>query len=134
MILLLKSVSDFKLLYPELLKRLDDSHDNLRIVAAQTLQHFITDIDRWTGLMKTIPHPEDTYVECELDDVHWESLFKGMAIHLDDMNQAVQESIASVFTAMMHLSCVPKQVLKSHLESVKHKHRSTRFIDIIVTQ
>jgi dynein assembly factor 5 len=91
----------FKLLYPELLKRLDDSQDDIRRQALKTLAIFFNNIGRWQNLVKDLAEDDNVatvkddsqecgYREIRLDTVHWEAMIKGMAIHLDDLNSKIQ--------------------------------------------
>ncbi len=91
----------FKILYPELLKRLDDSQDDIRRQALRTLSAFFHAIARWQFVIKDLEKDENIatvkddsqecgYREIRLDAVHWEAMVKGMAIHLDDLNSKIQ--------------------------------------------
>ncbi len=91
----------FKLLYPELLKRLDDSQDDIRRRALKTFVAFFNSIDRWQHSVKELTDVneantiKDEMQECgfreiRLDSVHWETIIKGMAVHLDDLNSKIQ--------------------------------------------
>lgn len=86
---------DYKMLYTELIKRMDDSRDEVRIRAAAALTAWISCVDAWEkGNIDTTPADAATassvYVEKELDRIHWEALLKGLLIHLDDTNTSVQ--------------------------------------------
>ena len=60
-------------LYVELLKRLDDSSDELRLSVTDTLTTFFTLL------------PED--YDKDLYKAHLQVLYRGLLIHLDDPNQ-----------------------------------------------
>lgn len=94
-------VPQFKLLYPELLKRLDDSQDEIRLQALKTLSTFFNAVGRWLDSVKDFAEScegstvKDESLECgfreiRLDNVHWETMIKGMAVHLDDLNSKIQ--------------------------------------------
>jgi dynein assembly factor 5 len=66
-------------MYPELLKRLDDSSDDIRIVVTKTFL---------------------AYLECFGDDyqvdmyrLHLEAIYKGLLVHLDDPEPKIQNAI-----------------------------------------
>jgi dynein assembly factor 5 len=66
-------------MYPELLKRLDDSSDEIRIVVTKTFL---------------------AYLECFGDDyqvdmyrLHLEAIYKGLLVHLDDPEPKIQNAI-----------------------------------------
>lgn len=65
--------------YPELLKRLDDSSDEIRIVVSKT---FLAYLECFEGKYKV-----DQY------RLHLESIYKGLLVHLDDPDAKIQNSI-----------------------------------------
>ena len=67
-----------RLVYPELVKRLDDSSDKVRIQACATLEAFV-------GCL------EPDY--CETNTGY---ILKGILIHMDDTNPEVQEAVCLV--------------------------------------
>jgi dynein assembly factor 5 len=97
-----KTATHFKLMYPEFLKRLDDSQDNIRISMARLFVKFFKVVDDWQSRMApwTSENPdactiasdesENGFIEIRLDDVHWEAMVKGLAIHMDDTNSSLQ--------------------------------------------
>lgn len=69
---------DFKLVYPELLKRLDDSQDGIRIETCKTFESFFKVLpDPWSGAL-------------------YEYTVKGVFIHIDDPSVKIQEAIIEV--------------------------------------
>ncbi|CDW75974.1 heat repeat-containing protein 2 [Stylonychia lemnae] len=69
---------DYKEIYPELLKRLDDSQDSIRIETANTFKVFFTYLpDPWSSSL-------------------YEYTVKNIFIHLDDQNQEIQTAIMRV--------------------------------------
>lgn len=92
---------DFKKLYPELLKRLDDAIDTLRISAANVFDSFFACGARWLERMKpfrdsanpqatSVQGPKGELLEVSLDNCHWETIVQGMVIHMDDTNNEIQ--------------------------------------------
>ena len=81
---------NFKLIYPELLKRLDDSQDTARISVCKTLKKFSKACSRWSKRMEGVEAEDGEYIEKKLDNVHWETIVKTLTIHMDDLNEDVQ--------------------------------------------
>jgi dynein assembly factor 5, axonemal len=69
---------DYKELYPELLKRLDDSQDGIRIATSEAFQVFF----------KYLPDPWSTSL--------YDYTIKTIFIHLDDQNPEIQRAIRNV--------------------------------------
>jgi dynein assembly factor 5, axonemal len=93
----------YKKVYPELLKRMDDANDEVRIDAAATIASMFHSMKAWkeymtsihneldpTGCELTVIDKEGKLVELKLDNVHYESMIKGLFIHMDDTNRKVQ--------------------------------------------
>ena len=84
------------------MKRFDDAQDNIRIMASRTFVKFFGSVGRWQSTVKDLrtaspeantildEKAEGGYREIRLDTVHWETMIKGITIHLDDMNTIVQ--------------------------------------------
>lgn len=68
-------------LYIELLKRLDDSSDEIRVAVTRT---FLAYFDCFR---------ED--YDAGLYRAHLEAMYKGLLVHLDDPDQSIQESVLS---------------------------------------
>ncbi|KAJ3339784.1 HEAT repeat-containing protein 2 [Gonapodya sp. JEL0774] len=101
------SADQLKLIYPELLKRLDDAHDDLRIiVAGRTWPLFFLMVERWQVQATEEERAakerggEKVYVETSLDDVHWKEMCKALAIHMDDGNSAMKDDDHAVALAV----------------------------------
>lgn len=69
---------DFKEIYPDLLKRLDDAQDGIRIETAKNFELFF----------ELVPNPWSSSL--------YEYSVKNIFIHLDDPNPAIQEAIIKV--------------------------------------
>ncbi|KAI9350767.1 armadillo-type protein [Obelidium mucronatum] len=125
----------FKNTYPELLKRLDDANDNVRILACSTVIKLIKAIEFWytqhpaqeNGLNGALVN--GVYIETRLDDVHWVELVKGTVIHVDDANNAVQDSAAEALLAVCQAA--PRDVVKEQLEVAKKRFRNVAKLDAI---
>jgi dynein assembly factor 5 len=68
-------------LYPELLKRLDDSSDEIRVMVTHT---FLAYLDCF----------QDKY-DVGLYRAHLEAMYKGLLVHLDDPEAKIQEAVLS---------------------------------------
>ena len=66
-------------MYPDLLKRLDDAGDDVRIAAAETFSAYF-------GCLR----PQ---YDVGLYRAHLEEIYKGLLIHLDDPNETIQLAI-----------------------------------------
>ncbi|KAK6170739.1 hypothetical protein SNE40_019054 [Patella caerulea] len=102
-------------IYPELLKRLDDSSDEIRVVVAKT---FLAYFDCFGE-----GYDPDLY------KAHLEAIFKGLLVHLDDSEKKIQEAILEVLKRAGQLH---PAMLKQEVESVKHKHRTGQYCDILL--
>lgn len=69
---------DYNVLYPELLKRLDDAQDSIRIEVCKVFEIFFDQI----------PNPWSSSL--------YEYTIKTIFIHLDDQNEKIQQAIVSV--------------------------------------
>ncbi|KAI8825196.1 armadillo-type protein [Fimicolochytrium jonesii] len=142
-----------KKLYPELLKRMDDARDDIRIQTAKTFAHFFTAATLFSARMQpyTSTSPPGVtsvlvdahgkvvdrdagegarLVEVRLDDVHWVAVVKGLVVHMDDVNPVLQESI---FKALQTgTSTIPATILREHLTAVRGRHRSPQYIDALL--
>ena len=68
-------------MYPDLLKRLDDSDDEVRITVSIT---FLAYLESFLGRYDT-----------RLYKAHLEDLYRGLLVHLDDPEPKIQDSILS---------------------------------------
>ncbi|KAM9583630.1 dynein axonemal assembly factor 5 [Trichechus inunguis] len=94
-------------IYPELLKRLDDVSNEVRIAAATTL---IT----W---LKCIRNDDSkSYYQSNI-----QYLYKELLVYLDDSEPAVQDSVLEV---LKEGSVLFPEILVQETEAVLHKHRS----------
>ena len=93
----------YKKLYPELLKRLDDANDGIRLKAIDSFGRFFTSYTQWrrdmtairaaldpTGQALTVLDAEGHLVELGLEQGHFETIIKGLTLHMDDANRNIQ--------------------------------------------
>ncbi|KAI8811252.1 armadillo-type protein [Cladochytrium replicatum] len=135
--------SEYKVLYVELMKRLDDAKDEIRVEAAKALGELVKAMGAWETRMvdvggeegkgKTAVVVEGQVMEVRLDEMHWEQMVKGMAVHMDDTNVSIQESVRDALCEVANVSALSAHVVKDHLASVRHRHRSSVYIDQVVT-
>ena len=97
--------------YPELLKRLDDSDDKVRIQTCATLEAFVTCLGP------------------DYDDTNTGYLLKGVLIHMDDTNPHVQEAVCLM---VEKLAAVKPHVTRSCLHEVRDQHRGVGYVDRIL--
>ncbi|OCT64179.1 hypothetical protein XELAEV_18045280mg [Xenopus laevis] len=99
-------------IYPELLKRLDDASDEVRVAAAKTLYQWF----------KCLP---DEYERTTYKG-HLEFLYRGLLVHLDDPDASLQ---LIVLDLLKEGSAVCPSLLVQEIEAVRHKHRSPAYCD-----
>eukprot|EP00045_Choanoeca_perplexa_P009487 m.91812 g.91812 ORF g.91812 m.91812 type:complete len:863 (-) comp14918_c0_seq1:131-2719(-) len=94
-------------LYPELLRRLDDSDNDVRLMTCRAFQAY-------ASIMTT-------GYDVELYKAHTTGILRGMLIHLDDPNPAIQDAVQE---ALVVVSSVNKEQARECIEAVMTKHRS----------
>ncbi|KAM6905310.1 dynein axonemal assembly factor 5 [Xenentodon cancila] len=99
-------------IYPELLKRLDDSSTEVRGVALQAL-------GLWFSSLTKDYNPE-------LCSPHLQLLFQQLLLHLDDPDSSVQDQVLEI---LKKASSVHPALLKTETEAVKDKHRRPDYCD-----
>lgn len=101
-----------RLIYPELLKRLDDSSNTVRVDICQALTTLVQSMDSL------------------LDDDNVTYFTNGMLIHMDDVDSTVQEAVCSVLEcAAVHKPMVVKEVVGK----AQHLHRSSTFTSRVLS-
>ncbi|XP_045213202.2 dynein axonemal assembly factor 5-like [Mercenaria mercenaria] len=103
-------------MYLELLKRLDDSSDEIRLTVAKT---FLAYLDSF----------EQAY-DVQLYRAHLEAMYKGLLVHLDDPDEKIQEAILGVLKKAGSL--LPGMLIQE-VETTKHKHRSKKYCEDLVS-
>ncbi|XP_038675624.1 dynein assembly factor 5, axonemal-like [Scyliorhinus canicula] len=98
--------------YPELLKRLDDCSDEVRIAAAKALSVWF----QCAGILN----------DQSLFKSHLEFLYRGLLVHLDDPESNIQKLLLDVLKVGSFLS---PSLLTQEIEAVKHKHRSPYYCE-----
>jgi dynein assembly factor 5 len=99
-------------LHSDLLKRLDDNSDEVRIAVSKTLVTFAS----------AFP----AKYERDLYKAHTEDLYKGLLVHLDDPSSLIQEGVLGVLKEACRLN---PDLLREQLDDVKHRHREDRYCE-----
>ncbi|KAI8919361.1 armadillo-type protein [Powellomyces hirtus] len=143
----------FKKLYPELLKRLDDADDDVRLSTARVWKRFFEAAHTWqmrmgpyqsaagsattvlvdeTGQIVQDSQGNSVLLEVRLDDVHWTAMIKGLTIHMDDTNAELQQAVFTSLQASVALAS--PDLLREHFTMARGRHRSPRFLDALLSQ
>lgn len=101
-----------RLVYPELVKRLDDSNDKVRIQTCVTLEALV-----------------DHCLTADYCDTNTGYLLKGVLIHMDDTNPKVQEAVCVV---VEKLAKIKPGVTRGCLHEVRDQHRGVGYIDRVL--
>jgi len=102
-----ESYDRLHILYPDLLKRLDDNDDVIRLVVLRT----------WLAYAKCISTKK---YDTQLYKVHLDAICKGILIHLDDPDKAIQDAVMAV---LKELAPVNPSMVASLAAAAKSKHR-----------
>ncbi|XP_072225810.1 dynein axonemal assembly factor 5-like [Leuresthes tenuis] len=99
-------------IYPELLKRLDDSSEEVRGVALQALGLWLSSLTK--------------DYDPELSAPHLQLLFQQLLLHLDDPDSSVQDQVLEI---LKKGSSVHPVLMKKEAEAVRDKQRSPLYCD-----
>lgn len=102
-------------MYPELLKRLDDSSDEIRLKMTKTLLAYL---DCFQG----------SY-DVQLYRAHLEAIYRGLLLHLDDPQEKIQEAVLEV---MKSAASLHPHMMIQEVECVQHKHRTNFYCDKLI--
>ena len=130
----------FKKLYPELLKRMDDAKDEVRIQTAEVWSRFFPAVKNWMDSLANIKAelgPEDEgkmtivkdniVIELGLDRVHYETIIDRLLIHMDDTDHTIQESVCNALLEGKKYIFEPL-LLQDKITSALPKHRSSLYL------
>ncbi|KAI9203339.1 armadillo-type protein [Polychytrium aggregatum] len=124
----------FRKLYPEIVKRLDDANDEIRIATCAVLQTLFDAVEAWEArrAVERPSEPQDHYIDdVKFDSVHWMSIVKILTIHMDDSNPGLQAATHAALQRAMQIG--PRNDICEHLALVKQRHRSAKWIDSLLT-
>ncbi|KAL7753746.1 hypothetical protein RI367_000677 [Sorochytrium milnesiophthora] len=97
----------YKNVYPEVLKRLDDAHDDVRVLACATT----------STLVSALPD--------SVDDVHFEELAKAVLIHLDDTYAPLQDAVLACLRVLLSKR---HSAVAQYITGVKSMYRNQHLI------
>lgn len=100
-----------RFVYPELLKRMDDSRDEIRVAAARVVGAFFR------------AAPKD------YDETNVGYLLKGFVVHMDDANGDVQEAVCA---ACEIAAGVKTEATREAMLAARNVHRHPRFVDRVL--
>ena len=110
------SSDEVRLLYPELIKRLDDASDIVRLMACGAC----------TSLLQVADYSPLYSESTNLDRTNLEYFVRGLLIHLDDPSCEIQQG---VFDVLACACSVDGAVLGLELQSVRDRQRSVALVD-----
>ncbi|KAJ3331441.1 HEAT repeat-containing protein 2 [Blyttiomyces sp. JEL0837] len=131
------NADNFKLIYPEMIKRLDDASDDVRVVACSSISSLVKAITTWQSQYSQQQTEQSgfvdasgKYIETRLDNVHWTAMVKGVAIHVDDSSLRIQDAGSA---ALLDVSlAAPRDVASEFLnESLKRFRNVHRIQDVL---
>lgn len=108
----LKPLTPIRPLPPELLKRLDDASNDVRMAAASTLLTWLRCIQSSEG---------KSYYQSSI-----QYLYRELLIHLDDPESTIQDTVLEV---LKEGSALFPDLLVRETEAVIHKHRSATYCE-----
>jgi dynein assembly factor 5 len=100
-----------RFVYPEILKRMDDSRDEIRVAAARVAGAFFR------------AAPKD------YDETNVGYLLKGFVVHMDDANGDVQEAVCA---ACEIAAGVKTEATREAMLAARNTHRHPRFVDRVL--
>jgi dynein assembly factor 5 len=100
-------------LYPELLKRLDDASDAVRLAVCPT----------FIALIGAMNYSQQWSEDRNFDKTNFQYMLRGLLVHLDDPAPEIQEAVHAVLARAMH---VDPSTFIPELLAVKDRHRSPK--------
>lgn len=101
-------------LYPELLKCLDDSSDDVRFAACGTLKVFL--------LAAPKEHFKGTLMDYMCDQ---------LLIHLDDPDEVIQKAVLEILIVAGSLE---KDIVEKKTQAARRSHRDARWCDLLLSK
>ncbi|PIK45499.1 putative dynein assembly factor 5, axonemal [Apostichopus japonicus] len=99
-------------MYMELLKRLDDSSDEIRLSVTKTFMTFFRCFQKEYDVV--------------LYKAHIETLYRGLLVHMDDTDTDIQQAVLDV---LKQAAVIHPPLLEREVEAVRQKHRSLIYCD-----
>lgn len=113
-----------RLVYPEIIKRMDDAQNDMRVLAAHAFSSMINCLQA-NGLQQR----QDERLS---EDV-WKWILESMVLHMDDTDPLIQEAVCGALSTLTAKDCVPKPLLNTILENARLKHRSPLYLQRIIS-
>mmetsp|Transcript_55727 Transcript_55727/g.124493 ORF Transcript_55727/g.124493 Transcript_55727/m.124493 type:complete len:252 (-) Transcript_55727:184-939(-) len=108
-------------LYPELLKRLDDANDAVRVRACAPL----------ASLCAAFRYSTTYDASANFDKTNYQYLLRGLLVHLDDPSPEIQQPVMTLLEQMMN---VDPPVFAGEVRAVRDRHRTTKLCDKLIEQ
>jgi len=108
-----------RVLYPELLKRLDDANDQVRVVACGPL----------SALFAALRYSNTYSSDANFDRTNYQYLLRGLLVHLDDPSPQIQSVVMGLLQEAMHLD---PPVFSAEVRDVRERHRTTKLCDQLI--
>ncbi|CAF1043688.1 unnamed protein product [Rotaria sordida] len=105
-------------IYPDLLKRLDDISDDIRLIICSTLNAYV---QAFHGNFSI-----------ELYRSHLEDIAKILLIHLDDQNSQIQNTVFDTIIQFATQLENASETFINEIRNVKHKHRNQILCDTLI--
>lgn len=135
----------FKKVYPEILKRLDDAKDPVRIQSCEVLQSFFSAVKLWISVFddlkkqilqedlgKSVVVHDGVLMEISLDPRHFESILDSLIIHMDDSNLKVQEAVFNAILVGKETGLIEIELLADRVQKSKEKFRSIELLNKLI--
>jgi dynein assembly factor 5 len=130
-----------KKLYPELIKRMDDAKDSVRIKTAMVWTEFFKCVKIW---MVSVAHyraempfedqdkltlvKDGLVIELGLESGHYETIMDSLLLHMDDTNHLVQEVVCLALISGRD-TVLPSDPLRDRIHASMTKHRSSMYLE-----
>ena len=108
-------------LYQELLKRLDDANDGVRLGVCAPL----------ASLFRVMNYTTTWSEQHNFDKTNYQYLLRGLLVHLDDPALDIQQAVYAVLEAAM---VVDPPTFAAEVRAVRERHRSSRLCDRLLEQ
>jgi len=108
-------------LYPELLKRLDDASDEVRVTVCGTL----------SSLAAAFRYSPVYSEAANFDKTNFQYLLRGLLVHLDDPSYEIQQPVMALLERMM---ATDVHVFCEEVRGVRERHRTTKLCDKLLAQ
>lgn len=102
-------------IYMDLLKRMDDASDEIRMTVIMT----------WSAFFKCFSSSYDI----QLNRAHLEEIYMGLLVHMDDPITDIQISVQNV---LKEGGKIAPNLLIREIEKVKHKHRTDHYCNELI--